>query len=283
MGGTILASSISGSLDAKNIVMGILTKAQELSNLSSLCQPVMVPELTGNIPIQVDPALAGADLEEWETSQVVSGSFSSVALELKKDRVKLAVSDEARYKSKAGDPLALQKAGASLSLARKLDYKVIKAFETSPQTGSTAGAWSTVSNNPLVDLAAAVAKCRPYKADFVIMPSAVWAKYLGNNYTAQWVEGNAVNDMGKVVDRIPGLNLNVYISEDITAKSILVGASGCPAAVYASGPVKVRQDDIMEGGEVWQIDVWRQVKAPIIPISGGSTNQGVAQVTSVIA
>lgn len=282
MGGTILASSISGSLDAKNIVMGILTRAQELSNLAGLCQPVMCPELTGNIPVQIDPALAGADLEEWETSQVTTGSFSTIAFELKKDRCKLAVSDEARYKSKAGDPLSLQKQGAALSLARKLDYKVVKAFETSPQTGATAGVWSTVTNNPMADIAAAVAKCRPYKADFIIMPSAVWAKYLGNNYTAQMVQGNAVTEMGKVVDRIPGVNLDVYLSEDITAKSILVGASGCPAAVHASGPVKVRQEDIMEGGEVWQIDVWRQVKAPIIK-NDSTLNMGVAQVTGVIA
>jgi hypothetical protein len=39
-----------------------------------------------------------------------------VDFNLKKDRVKVAVSDEARYKSRAGDPLSRQEGCASLLL-----------------------------------------------------------------------------------------------------------------------------------------------------------------------
>lgn len=49
--GMIGASQISGSLDAKNIIMGVLYKAVELSNLESICGKVQVPELTATIPV----------------------------------------------------------------------------------------------------------------------------------------------------------------------------------------------------------------------------------------
>lgn len=282
MAGVITATSISGSLDAKNIVMGVLKEAIELSNLAPLGTQVSVPELTGTIPLMNIPE-GLEDLKEGETGEVNTGSFSYVSFDLKKDRVVLGVTDEARFKSKAGDPLALQKTAAADRLAYLLDKKIVAAMETSPQTGATAGAWSTVSNNPMVDLATAAAALRPYTADFVVMPSAVWAKFCGNNYTAQFVQGNAARDMKGVMTVIPGLELKVYINDLVTAKSILVGASKAPPFVFGQGPVKVRQYENEEAGmEMYQMDVWRQVKAPILK-NGSNLNKAIRQVTAVIA
>ena len=278
--GAIGATQISGSLDAKNIVMDLIVKQLKLSNLSELATTVQVPELTGTIPV-LGPGGIQTDLKEWEMGLVKSGDFSYVSFDLTKDRVKLMVSDEARFKSKMGDPLALQKAGASLLLAQELDRKIAVALQTTPQTSATAGAWSTVTNNPLKDIATAVAGLKPYKADFVIMTSNVWAQFVGNNYTAQYSTGNPGAVEGAIA-RIPGLNLDVYISDDITAKTILVGSRSAPAVVIGNGPVKVRQEDVMDGGEIWQIDVYRQVKSTILKTSG-NLNMGVYQITGVIA
>jgi len=279
MGGAIGATQISGSLDAKNIVMDLITKELKISNLVPLCMQAPVPELTGTIPV-LSPSGISTDLGEWESSLVKGGDFSYVSFDLKKDRIKLMVSDEARFKSKMGDPLGLQKEGASLLLAQELDKKIATALQTTPQTTATAGAWSTVTNNPLKDLAIACGLVKPYKADFVIMTSNVWAQFVGNNYTAQYATGNPGNIAG-VISRIPGLNLDVYISDDITAKTILVGCSKA-AAVIGNGPIKVRQEDVMDGGEIWQIDVFRQVKSTFLKTSG-NLNMGVAQITAVIA
>lgn len=281
MAGTITATSIEGSLDAKNIVLGVLTRAYELSNLMEIAAPVDVPELNATIPVQVGPAV-DEDLVEFEETLINNGSFASVDFNLKKDRVRIAVSDEARYRSRVGDPLSLQKAAASDALAQALDKKIALALQTDPQTAAATKKWDTVTNNPLIDLAIAAAKIRPYKADFVVMTSAVWSAFVGNNYTAQFVQGRAAEGMTGVLTVIPGLNLKVYVNDDITAKSALVGCSGAPAVAVGNGPVKVRTKDLEQGGEMYQIDVWRQAKAPIL-LDDSSKNKAVAQITAVIA
>ena len=280
--GTIMAADISGSLDAKNLVMGVLTSAAEISNLNQICPTVSVPELVGTIPVQSVPTVT-RDVREWEETDIIDGAFSGIAFDLKKDRVLLAVSDEAQYKSRAGDPLVLQQNAAALSLASGLDYKIVKALETNPQTSATAAIWSTVTNNPLRDLAYAASMLNPYKADFVVMPPAVWAAFCGNNFTAQMMQGVPASDRSKAITRIPGLELDVYVNSNVTAKSCMVGSSQAPPAVIGQGPVKVRKVDLPQGGLVYQIDNWRQVKAPIVKTAAGVTNLGVYQTTAVIA
>jgi len=276
MGGVTTATDISGSLDAKNIVLGVLTKQIEMSNLSQLCSQVQVPELTANIPIQTVPA-GDVDLTEWETSNVNGADFSYVSFSLKKDRVKLGVSDEARYKSKAGDPLALQKQAAAQRLAYNLDSKVVTALQTTPQTGAVIGVWN--SGHPIADIGTAVAAMRPFKADFAIMTPAVWAIYCGNAD----ITGSAMpapSDKENALARIPGFGIDVYVSSLLTAKTVIVGASQCPAACYGIGPVKVRQFDSENGGEIYQMDFWRQVVAPIL--KNPTYNMGCYVLTGVI-
>jgi hypothetical protein len=278
--GIINASSISGSLDAKNIAIGVLKKQIEVSNLVDLCQPVDVPELTATIPIQ--SIMEGAeDLGDWEWSKIEGSDFTNVDFDLKKDRIKIGVSDEAKYKSRAGDPLALQISAGAMRLANILDKKIVTAMQTSPQTAATSAIWSTVTNNPLRDLAKACAGIRPYKADFVIMPSAVWSAFVGNDYTSKFAEGNP-DALSKATAIVPGLGLKVYINENVTAKSILVGCSGAPGCAVGNGPVEVRSFDSERGGRIYQMDVWRQAKAPILK-NASNLNMGVYQVTAVIA
>jgi len=278
--GIITASGISGSLDAKNIAMGVLKKQIEVSNLREICSQVDVPELVATIPVQSIPEGA-EDLGDWEWSPTKGSEFTNVDFSLKKDRIKLGVSDEAKYKSRAGDPLALQIDAGAMRLANILDKKIVTALETSPQTSATSAIWSTVTNNPMRDLAKAVAGIRPCKADFCVMPSAVYSAMVGNNYTAQFATGNP-DAMSKAVAKIPGLDLKVYVNENVTAKSILVGCSGAPACALGNGPVEIREMDSERGGRLYQMDVWRQAKAPIM-LNASSLNMGVYQVTAVIA
>ena len=281
MAGLIGTSDISGSLDAENIVSGVLTTALEVSNLVSRCTQVSVPELTATIPVMTAAAV-DEDVEEFEISEIGGSAFTNVDFDLKKDRVFVASSDEATYKSKAGDPLTIQVNSAGTRLANILDKKIATAMQTSPQTSSTGGAWSTASNNPLIDLATAVVGVRPYKADFVVMPSAVYTEYLQNDFiktVATYVPSEAKGAVAKV----PGVELDIYINDDMTAKSILVGAStGTPVAV-GNGPVKVREwDEATLGARMYQMDVFRQAVAPVFTNSS-SLNMSVYQVTAVIA
>lgn len=281
MTGIISTDNISGSLDAKNIVLGVLTTALEATNLLPLCAKTDVPELVATVPVMTAAGVA-EDLGEFETTEVDGSVFTNVDFDLKKDRVYVASSDESKYKSRAGDPLALQKDSAGIRLANVLDKKIVEAFEVSPQTSGTGGAWSTVTENPLIDLATGAVGCRPYKADFVIMPSAVYTAYLQNDFmetTAAYVPSEAKGSASKV----PGLELDIYVNDNVTAKSILVGASNGIPAVVGNGPVKIREwDDGPMGAELYQMDVFRQAVAPVMKNSS-SLNMSIYQVTAVIA
>lgn len=280
MAGIIQATNISGSLDAKNIVLGVLKKQIELSNLVQLCTQVQVPELNATIPIQ--SVMAGQeDLGEWEWSEAEGSEFEGIEFSLKKDRVKVGRSDESKYRSRAGDPLTLQKDAAAMRLANMLDKKIVKAMETAPQTAAAGNKWDTVTNNPLIDLGKACAKISPYTADFVIMHPDVWGAFVGNDYTSQFVTGNPEKLQG-VLTTIPGLNLKVFVNSHVTAKSCIVGCSGAPACAVGNGPVEVREFDSDRGGVIYQIDVFRQAVAPILK-DASSKNMAAYQLTGVIA
>jgi len=280
MPGIIDAAGISGSLDAKNIVMGVLQKGIELSNLEAICQKILVPELTANIPVSAVPAV-DEDVLEYEHSDVETGAFTNVDFSLKKDRVKLAVSDEAGYKSKAGDPLGIQITAAGMQLANVLDKKVIAALQTTPQTAATVAAWDTVTNSPLRDLAVAMAGILPYRADFVVMTPDVYAAYLGNDIIKYAGAGNPPAMKGATA-KVPGLDLDIFVNSQLTAKSCMVGSSTGFAAVLGNGPVKVRSwDDEDMGAKFYQMDVFRQVKAPIF-FNSSTLNMSAYQITAVI-
>jgi len=134
MAGMITATGISGSLDAKNIAMGVLMQAKKMSKISALFQSIQVPELTCTIPV-AKPGSVDEDVQELEVSSIDTGAFAHVDFSLKKDRIKIAASDESGYKSKVGDPLMIQKTNGASELARILDKKAIAALETTPQTG----------------------------------------------------------------------------------------------------------------------------------------------------
>ena len=279
--GMIGTSQISGSLDAKNIVMGVLQKAVELSNLESICGKTPVPKLTATIPVAT-PGAVSEDLDEFEVSDIEGGAFTYVSFDLKKDRVKFSVSDEATYKSEAGDPLGIQKIGAATRLANILDKKIVTALQASPQTSAASGQWSTTTVNPLADIGYAVTQILPYKADFCVMPAGVYAKYLANNIVKDAGTGNPAAYKG-AIGKIPGLDLDIFINSNCTAKSCTVGSSAGLAAVIGNGPVKVRSWDAEElGARMYQMDVFRQVKAPIFKTSG-NLNMSAYKLTACIA
>jgi hypothetical protein len=279
MPGITLASSISGSLDAKNIVLGVLTRQLELSNLADLAVSVPVPNLTGTVPIYI-PGEADEDLGEWETSEINGGAFSNVDFDLKKDRVKIGVSTEAKYKSKEGDPLAIQQNSAAMVLASALDKKIAKALEVNPQTNSAGDSWAEATHNPIVDLANAKAAILPWPADYVIMHSNVWAAFAGNAYTMKYVTGAPEAHKG-VLTTIPGLDLKVYVSDHLTAKTCIVGCSMAPSVALGQGPVEVAEEKVGTSGRIWTMDVFRQAKAPIIPNDNGK-NVAAYQLTGCL-
>lgn len=280
MPGMTIAANISGSLDAKNIVMGVLHKGIELSNLQSAIKTtIQVPKLDANIPIVNDGAVH-EDVKELEETVIDGASFSNINFSLLKDRVELAVSDEARFRSNAGNPLDLQIQGAGASLANVLDKKIVAALETSPQTGATAGAWSTKTNSPLKDIGVAMAALKPYAADYMIVTPTVYGHYLSNDLVLNSGTGNPAAMTG-AMGKVPGANLDIFVSSHVTAATAIIGSSTGMSAVLGQGPVEVREwDNPNNGSKNYQIDVWRQVKAPIFT-TAASLNQSCYVITGL--
>jgi hypothetical protein len=280
MAGMITPSNIDGSLDAKNIAMRVLKGAVELTDLKAACMSVQVPELVATIPVYSVPA-GNEDLEPMEESDIEGSEFTNVDFDLKKDRVKVAVTDEARYKSRAGDPLTLQEGGASDRLAQLLNKKIVTALNTTPQT--TAGSDWGGANNPIADIGIAVAAIRPYRPDVVVMGTVAFANYVGNASIANFGTGN-IGQFANAVAVVPGYNLPIYTSSEVddnVADDVaFIVASKAPGSVIGNGPVKVRRKDLMSGAEVYQIDVWRQVVSNIHD-TGSTTNKAVYKLTGL--
>jgi hypothetical protein len=280
MSGTITPTNIDGSLDAKNIAMRVLRGAVELTDLAPMCMSVQVPELVATVPVYSVPE-GNEDLEPMEESEIGGSEFTNVDFSLKKDRVKVAVTDEARYKSRAGDPLTLQIGGASARLAQMLNKKIVAALNTTPQTA--AGADWGGANNPITDIGVAVAAIRPYRPDAIVMGTVAFANYVGNSSIANFGTGN-IGQFANAVAVVPGHNLPIYVSSEVddnVADDVaFVVASKAPGAVIGNGPVKVRRKDLMSGAEVYQIDVWRQVVSNIHD-TGSTTNKAVYKLTGL--
>jgi hypothetical protein len=241
---------------------------------------VKVPELTGTIPIVSGGAVI-EDVDELEYTDVEGATFSNVSFDLKKDRVKLAASDESGYKSKAGDPLSIQKTAAGTQLANVLDKKIIKALETTPQVSATAGKWVTVTNNPLKDLSKAVTGILPYVANFVIMTPTVHTDYISNDFVKNAGQGNPAALKG-AINTVPGLGLNIFVNSQLTASTCIVGSSTGVCVALGNGPVRVRNwDDGSLGAKVYQIDLYRQAKAPIF-LNSSDKNMSAYQITGLV-
>jgi hypothetical protein len=113
------------------------------------------------------------------------------------------------------------------------------------------------------------------------MTKDVYGAYLGNDTIKTLATGNTPILEGALT-RVPGLNLDIFVDDRLTAKSCIVGSSKF-AAILGKGPVKVRTwDDGGMGATIYQMDVFRQVKAPIFKTSA-NLNMAAYQLTGVIS
>jgi len=282
MPGVTTATSINGVLDAnaKKILTNVLKESVEMSGVSQLLQRVPVPNLVGSIPV----ASAGSvdeDLDEFEHSDVNGGKFYNLEYNLKKDRVKLMSSDEAEIKSLKGSPLSIQVSASAMQLSATLDKKSAEALDTAPQTVSAATLWDTPTNNIYKEISRAKALMKPYKPDAIIMTQDVYDAYISNDTLLTLATGNPTV-MQNSEGIMPGTSLNIFVDDNITAKSAILCKSQVCGAI-GQGPVKARQwDDGDSGAKVYQYDVFRQAKDCIFKNSSDE-NMAAVQITGLIS
>lgn len=277
--GMTTAGTISGYLDRADILKGILKAGFELSNVVSLIDQVEVPNLDGSIPI-FHPGGADEDLGELETSGINGGYFTNVEFNLKKDRVRLAASDESKFRSRSGDPLQIQINSAGQTLADKLDKKTVTAFDVDPQTGSATCPWSTPTNSIYYDLTTAIQACKPYKANFIVMSDTAFAAYCQNETLLKLSYG-APSVLAGAIGRVPGLGLDIFTDSRVTPGAAFVGAAKY-CAILGKGPARIRTEDSSDAGAtMYTSDIWRQVKAPVYTNDSGK-NKALYKLTGLV-
>jgi len=256
---------ISGTLAQKRMILPVIMAALEETNLAApaICPTLPYNKLKGTIPMLGNVPVA-SQLEEFESAQAGTGTPSSYDIELLKDRVVLAVSDEAKIESDVGDPMSLQQIQAAGALASNLNKLIAAQLNTTPQdynTDGDLGNWS--SAKPTLALNKLAISMGIYKPTAYVMGTLAAAYYsdaVGDKAAVQ----NIAEWRGAIL-RHPTQNVPIYASTDIDAlddtsgnRLIFAVCNRVPGVINVLGRVKSRQyDDPKIGAEVYQYDIWR--------------------------
>jgi len=239
-----------------------------------ICPTVPMTKIRGVIPLLGNGAVQ-SQLDEFEHATSINAIPAGADITLYKDRVRLAVSDEAKMDSDVGDPLQFQKMQASAELAGNLDSLIATQIFTTPQLYGGAVTWSTAS--PLIALGSMISTLRPYRATAVVMSNTAFAAYV-SALGDQVYSGGSQADLEKGVTMLPGYNIPVFSSthaNDASSNGFAVISAQCPGVLLGTGAIKIRTEDNMDlGAEIWQGDYWR---TPISNLrqTSGSLNLGV--------
>lgn len=273
---------ISGSWAQKRMILPVIMAALEETNLAApaICPTLPYNKLKGTIPM-LGTAPVASQLEEFEAALAGTGTPSSYDIELLKDRVVLAVSDEARIESDVGDPMSLQQMQAAGALAANLNKLIAAKLDTTPQlynTDGNLGNWASVKPTlALNKLAIGMDVYRPTAYVMGTLAAAYYSDAVGDKAAVQ----NVAEWRGAIM-RHPTQNVPIYSSTDIDALDDTSGnryvfgvCNKVPGVLNVLGQVKARTyDDPKLGAEVYQYDIWRTPFSNLRQTSG-SLNLGV--------
>lgn len=256
---------ISGSWAQKRMILPVIMTALEETNLAApaICPTLTYNKLKGTIPM-LGTAPVASQLEEFEAALAGTGTPSSYDIELLKDRVVLAVSDEARIESDVGDPMSLQQMQAAGALASNLNKLIATQLNTTPQVYNTdgdLGNWSSAKPTlALNKLAIGMGIYRPTAYVMGTLAAAYYSDAVGDKAAVQ-----NVSEWRGAIMRHPTQNVPIYSSTDIdnlddtSGNRLIFGVCNkVPGVLNVLGQVKARTyDDPKLGAEVYQYDIWR--------------------------
>jgi len=273
---------ISGTWAQKRMILPVIMEALELTDLAAppICPTLPYGKLKGTIPM-LGTAPVASQLAEFEESQAGAGTPSSYDVTLLKDRIELAVSDEAKIESDVGNPMTLQQMQGAGALASNLNKLIAARLNTTPQVYSTdgdLGNWS--SAKPTLALNKLSIGMGIYKPTAYVMGTLAAAYYSDAVGDKAAVQG--ISEWGNAAMRHPTQNVPIYSSTDIDALDDTSGnrfvfgvCNKVPGVINVLGQVKSRQyDSPKTGAEVYQYDIWRTPFSNLRQTSG-SLNLGV--------
>lgn len=271
---------ISGNWAQKRMILPVIMAALEMTSLASpaICPTLPYNKLKGTIPMLGNVPVA-SQLEEFEAPQVGSATPGSYDVELLKDRVTLAVSDEAMIESDVGSPMTLQQQQAAGALAANLNVLIAEKLDTTPQQYGNGNLGNWASAKPTLALGKMSAAMGIYR------PTAFVMGTLAGEYYADTVGDKvAIQNLSEwrgAASIHPTLQIPVFMSTDIDNldasgnTQVFAVCNKVPGVINVVGQIKARQyDDPKLGAEVYQYDIWRTPFSNLRQTTS-STNLGV--------
>lgn len=274
----ITSQTIQDKINQKQLIADVIMTAEKIGNLDNpaVVKSVAINGMRGSIPLMGAVSVI-EDVGELETSGFESAEFSNFDFAMKKDRIKLAISDEAQIDDNVRNPFDLQKQAAAQALASSFDKQIATAITTTPQTLPDITLGST---NVMSAVAGAIGKMTPYKITAMCMPTETFYQVLG----AIELRGSLCVQNADGTISIPAFpKIPVVISDNIPLNAnaegrIVFVSNEVPAAIKATGAVKTRvYEDYNAGATIFQSDVFHCIKSNIKQ-NANSQNMGAVSV-----
>jgi hypothetical protein len=253
-------------IEAATVLDEVLGLAGPQYRLRQACRPVRLDTLTARVDVATK--LAGVEkVPPLVEAELSSEAYTAIDLELWKNVVHIAVSDEA-VKRAAHDIISLHAADAARDLARMENKQIAEELAKATEDAAT-DTWDTfmggVSDaNPFADIQAQfeVIEGAGYPPDCVVMHPQVWSGFITNTYVAPLVEAGIVGAGAAGASlSLPGWpTVKVLIDHAVTPDTgCFVLSVDAPAVVLGEGPTEAaRYRDERAGYDAYIIRQWLQ-------------------------
>jgi len=235
MGKILIESDVTDGMQAEVIAEEVIAKARTWYRLREVCRVQESEEIVGKLPIQTN--LAGQEkVGELVEAELSALSFTDVEIDMWKNVVHVAVSSEAKLRSKY-DLLRMSIQDAAKDIARMENKQIAEMMDNA--TALAGADWSNDANSPMDDIQAATALLNNagYEPQWLVMTPNVYEAFSTNAKVVDaYVRGATVGE------RIPSvLGLAILVDPNLTDKQAWVVDKNAPAFLLADGPEVVTE------------------------------------------
>lgn len=281
-----------GTMAQKRLIMPVIRDAFEMTPLNSpaITRTIPIQGVRGTLPIMSNTPVE-SQLKEFEHSTVKNAGLSNFDLHIYKDRVMLAVSDEAEMEVGAaglGSFMSLQQAQASDALASNLNKLIAEQLNTTPQLFGTTGAlgnWSATTAKPTLQLGKMAAQMGIYRPTAFVMGTLAAEYY--TDYVGDKSAVANISEWKNAASMHPTLQVPIFASTDIdnldaSGNLWVYGVTNrVPGIITVPGAIKAHTEyDADLGAETYTYNIWR---SPFSNIRQTSDNLNLGVVKGIVS
>ena len=253
-----------GTLKQKRLIMPIIRDSYENTMLNSpaIAKTLPIQGVRGSLPI-VGKTPINSQLKEFEHSLVKNTNLSDYEIRIFKDRIQLAVSDEAEMEVSAaglGSMMRIQQEQNADVLSENLNKLIAAQLDTTPQLFEALGNWSSVK--PTLQLTKMANQMGVYKPTAFVMGSLAAAYYIDAVGDKAAVAN--ISEWKGAMSMHPTLQVPIFSSTDIdnlgsgANLNVYAVSSRVPGILNVPGAIKAHSEyDSDKGAEMYTYNIWR--------------------------